>query len=57
LVEALQKYSPIIQLSRLKGDIARADDEKISTAFKPSPVSEAGNIAYSGNLICLDGTD
>jgi integrase len=42
LVEALQKYSPIKQLSRLKGDIVGTDDEKIPTAFKPSPVSEAG---------------
>jgi len=32
LVEALQKYSPIRQLSQLKGDITRTDDEKISTA-------------------------
>ena len=43
LVEALQQYSPIRQAGQLKGNIVGANDEKISTAVKPSPVSEAGD--------------
>jgi hypothetical protein len=42
LIEALEKYSPLRQARQLKGNIPGANDEKISTAFKPSPVSEAG---------------
>ena len=42
LVEALQQYSPIRQAVRLKGNILGVDNEKISTAVKPSPVLEAG---------------
>jgi len=42
LVEALEQYSPIRQAGQLKGNIVGANDEKISTAVKPSPVLEAG---------------
>ncbi len=42
LVEALEKYSPLRQARQLKDDIPGANDEKISTATKLSPVSQAG---------------
>jgi len=42
LVEALEKYSPLRQIARLKGNTLGSDDVKISTAVKLSPVLEAG---------------
>jgi hypothetical protein len=39
----LQKYSPMRQLVRLKGNSAGEYDNKISTAFKPSPSQEVNS--------------
>jgi integrase len=56
LVEGLEKFSPIRQASRLKGDIAGADDEKISTAVEPSPISEAGEIKENTAVETVKGS-